>query len=103
VRIEVTYALPHGAICRIYELPACATVADALRAASADAAFASIDLTRSPIGVFGVAARGEQPLNEGDRVEIYRPLPVDPKAARRARVKQARSRRAPDASKSDRS
>ncbi len=38
-----------------------------------------------------------------DRVEIYRPLAVDPKVARRERVKQARALRASSASKSDRS
>ena len=93
MRIEVVYAWPQGAIQRTYELHAAATVGDALRAAGADPAFAGIDLERSPIGVFGAAARREQPLRPGDRVEIYRPLALDPKAARRARVQQARALR----------
>ncbi|MGA2399302.1 MAG: RnfH family protein [Steroidobacteraceae bacterium] len=91
MRIEVAYARVQDAIERSYELPATATVGDALRAAGADPAFAGIDLNGSPIGVFGMAARREQPLHPGDRVEIYRPLALDPKAARRARVKQARA------------
>jgi putative ubiquitin-RnfH superfamily antitoxin RatB of RatAB toxin-antitoxin module len=91
VRIEVVYALAQGAIQRSYDLPAAATVADALRAAGADPAFAGIDVEGSPIGVFGTPARREQPLHPGDRLEIYRPLTLDPKAARRARVKQARA------------
>jgi putative ubiquitin-RnfH superfamily antitoxin RatB of RatAB toxin-antitoxin module len=91
VRIEVAYARPQGAIQRTYELPAAATVGDALRAAGADPAFVGIDLEGSPIGVFGASARREQPLNPGDRVEIYRPLALDPKAARRVRVQQARA------------
>lgn len=103
MRIEVAYALPQGAILRTYELPALATVDDALRAASADPAFAGIDLAGSPVGVFGTTARGEQPLREGDRVEIYRPLALDPKAARRARARQARSLQASNASRSGRS
>lgn len=93
MRVEVAYALPQGAVLRTYELSASATVEDALAAAGADPAFAGIDLDRSRIGVFGTPVRCDQPLNEGDRVEIYRPLAVDPKAARRARVKQARSQR----------
>jgi uncharacterized protein len=36
---------------------------------------------------------GDQRLRDGDRVEIYRPLAADPREARRARVKAARSRR----------
>jgi uncharacterized protein len=91
VRIEVAYARPQGAIQRTYELPAAATVGDALRAAGADPAFVGIDLEGSPIGVFGAPTRRDQPLNPGDRVEIYRPLALDPKAARRVRVQQARA------------
>jgi putative ubiquitin-RnfH superfamily antitoxin RatB of RatAB toxin-antitoxin module len=91
VRIEVTYASPQGALRRLYEVPATATVGDALRAACADPAFMGIDLEGAPFGVFGVPARREQPLYPGDRVEIYRPLALDPKAARRARVQQARA------------
>jgi uncharacterized protein len=91
VRIEVAYALAQGAIQRTYDLPEGATVGDALRAAGADPAFAAIDVEGSPIGVFGALARREQALHPGDRVEIYRPLALDPKAARRARVKQARA------------
>jgi uncharacterized protein len=91
VRIEVTCAWPQRAIQRTYELPAAATVGDALRAAGADPAFVGIDLDGAPIGVFGAPARREQPLYPGDRVEIYRPLALDPKAARRARVQQARA------------
>lgn len=103
MRIEVAYALPQAAVSRTYELPAWATVEDALRAATADRAFAGIDLAHAPVGIFGLPVRREQRLHEGDRVEIYRPLAVDPKAARRARVKQARAARASSASKSDRS
>ncbi len=91
MRIEVAYARPQGVIQRTYELPGAATVSDALRAASADPAFSGIDLEGSPIGVFGAPARREQRLSPGDRVEIYRPLALDPKAARRARVQQARA------------
>ncbi len=93
MRIEVAYARPQGAIQRTYELPAAATVGDALRAAAADPAFEGFDIEGSPIGVFGAPARREQPLHPGDRVEIYRPLALDPKAARRARVRQARALR----------
>jgi uncharacterized protein len=93
VRVEVVCARPQGAIQGTYELPAAATVGDALRAAGADPAFLGIDLEGSPIGVFGAPARREQPLWPGDRVEVYRPLALDPKAARRARVQQARAPR----------
>jgi uncharacterized protein len=91
VRIEVVYARPQGAIQRSYQLTDAATVADALRAAGSDPAFMGVDLEGSPVGVFGAPARREQALRPGDRVEVYRPLALDPKAARRARVQQARA------------
>jgi putative ubiquitin-RnfH superfamily antitoxin RatB of RatAB toxin-antitoxin module len=91
MRIEVVYALAQGAIQRSYDLPAAATVGDALQAACADPAFAGIDFDGSPVGVFGTRVRREQPLHPGDRVEIYRALALDPKAARRTRVKRARA------------
>lgn len=39
----------------------------------------------SSIGVWGRQASWDQVLRENDRVEIYRPLTVDPKVARRER------------------
>ena len=66
------------------------TVGDALKAASADPDFSGIDIDPQAVGVYGKRARTEQVLAAGDRVEIYRALALDPKAARRARVKQAR-------------
>jgi putative ubiquitin-RnfH superfamily antitoxin RatB of RatAB toxin-antitoxin module len=93
IRIEIVYAEPFRARRKILCMRAPASVADALRAAASDPDFAGIDLKHAPVGVFGLAARPEQNLKDGDRVEIYRPLAVDPKAARRARAEQARRRR----------
>ena len=51
-----------------------------------------LDLTRLRVGVFGRLRRTSDPASEGDRIEIYRPLVVDPNAARlrRAATKAAR-------------
>lgn len=84
----MAYALPGRAIVQMYRLTDPATVADALGAAAADPAFAGLDLHGCPVGVYGQLARPAQRLEAGDRVEIYRPLGVDPKTARRARVRQ---------------
>ena len=87
--VEVVHALPHRAILKTFALEAPATVADALAMAASDPDFRGIDLAL-PVGIFGLAVRADQHLREGDRIEIYRPLSADPKAARRARVRQAR-------------
>lgn len=64
------------------ELAAGATLADALRAAGI-AAEAPPD-----VGIWGRGATLATPVCEGDRVEVYRPLAVDPKEARRRRAKR---------------
>lgn len=61
------------------EMPLNATIADAL----SKAGFGSIEIIA--VGVWGKARPLTFVLREHDRVEIYRPLQADPKAARRAR------------------
>jgi putative ubiquitin-RnfH superfamily antitoxin RatB of RatAB toxin-antitoxin module len=93
VRVEVVYALPQRAIEIALVLPVTATVADALAAAAADLRSAGVDVAAAEVGVFGAVVGRNRVLEPGDRIEVYRPLAVDPKAARRARVNQARARR----------
>ena len=59
-------------------LPAGASLRDALRAVGLEA-------SALPAGVWGRSAERSQLLHDGDRVELYRPLLVDPKVARRER------------------
>lgn len=69
------------------ELPAGASVEDALRASSIGAEFPSLDLAAAGFGVWGREAAAGRQLRDGDRVEVYRPLRVDPKVARRERFR----------------
>jgi hypothetical protein len=94
VRIEIVYAEPHRAIVKALSLAAGSCIADALQLAAHDPDFSGVDLVNSPLGVFGRAAVRQYVLKEGDRIEIYRPLAADPKAARRSRVQQARKKSA---------
>jgi putative ubiquitin-RnfH superfamily antitoxin RatB of RatAB toxin-antitoxin module len=95
IGIEVIYAEPHRAIVKTYRLVLPATIEDALRLAAADPEFAGIDFAGSAVGIFGRVSALSQVLTDGDRVEIYRPLTADPKAARRARAREARSKGSP--------
>ncbi|MGR8948650.1 MAG: RnfH family protein [Gammaproteobacteria bacterium] len=47
--------------------------------------FPEIDLTKNRVGVYGRLRDLNDLVSAGDRVEIYQPLLVDPKQARRAR------------------
>lgn len=87
MRVSVAYALPDVQFDVPIELAEGATVADALDAVSDREPFAGLDLANVPVGVFNQVVKDrEQVLQEGDRVEIYRPLAVDPMAARRQRA-----------------
>lgn len=66
-------------------LPAGSTLAQALQASGLAARYPALDLAHAPVGVWGRKAAREQVLRQGDRVEVYRPLRVDPKMARRER------------------
>jgi uncharacterized protein len=87
ITVEVAYALPQRAVVKTFRLSAPATVADALALARSDPEYGAIDWDSAAVGVFGVPAARQRPLRDGDRIEIYRALAVDPKAARRARAK----------------
>ncbi len=61
-------------------------VIDAIEQSGILTEFAEIDLAHNPVGIFGRRCSLERPLHPGDRVEIYRPLAIDPKEARRRRA-----------------
>jgi putative ubiquitin-RnfH superfamily antitoxin RatB of RatAB toxin-antitoxin module len=92
LQIEIAYAEPQRAIVKVFRLAAGSSVAEALRLAALDPDFAGVDLANSALGIFGRLARPDHVLQQGDRIEIYRPLLADPKAARRARAQQARKK-----------
>ena len=84
--VEVIYADPAQQSRVMLELAPHSRVADALDAAIA---LLPIDDWRAfEIGIFGQVCSTQHKLTSGDRVEIYRPLVTDAKAARRARALQ---------------
>ncbi|MEN9539629.1 MAG: hypothetical protein RLZZ126_1864 [Pseudomonadota bacterium] len=80
---------------RPLQLPAGATLGDALDACPEARAFALQDAAR-PLhtGVWGRRLPLSTVLHEGDRVELYRPLQVDPMVARRERFQKQGSKKA---------
>lgn len=85
LRVEVVFAAVARAHVKSVQLERGATVADAVRASGiADEIGSAIDYSR--VGVFGRVVSPTTPLRDGDRVEIYRPLKIDPKEARRRRA-----------------
>ena len=88
--VEVCYALAERQTLLTVQLPAGATVRDAIDASGVLQRHPDIDLSVQRIGVFGKLRALDAPLADHDRVEIYRPLTVDPKVARQRRVEKSR-------------
>lgn len=89
-RCTVAFATPQRQWLWQVQLPDEATVADALvqaRALSADAEVA----WDADVGIFGELCERSAVPRDGDRIELYRPLRLDPKESRRER---ARARKA---------
>lgn len=86
MHVEVVYALPQQQHRVHLELTEGAVVADALIAVARMEPFRSLPLETLTLAVYGDIVQRNQVLNPGDRVEILRPLLVDPKEARRRRA-----------------
>ncbi len=94
IAVEVAYSPKAGEVdCVALRLPIGSTVADALRASGIPQRH-GLDADGLRVGVWCKAKEAGTVLRERDRVEIYRPLLVDPKEARRQRYKRHRERTA---------
>ena len=80
---QVTLTLPNGA-----------TVLDALQQGGLIERHPEIDPAQAKLGVWGKLRQPGDVLREGDRVEVYRPLLVDPKEARRQRYRSHKEKAA---------
>ncbi|MDR5738557.1 MULTISPECIES: RnfH family protein [unclassified Caballeronia] len=91
LRIDVCYGLPGGdSFYAHVDLSDGATVGEAIEASGVLRQHPEIDLSTQKVGVFGKLKPLYAALVDLDRVEIYRPLKVDPKTARQRRVDKAR-------------
>ena len=88
LRIVVAYSPAAGQVDVVnLSLPEGTTVMQALRASGLLERHTGVDLATHKIGVWGKLRSPDDVLRDGDRVEVYRPLVVDPKEARRQRYK----------------
>jgi len=53
----------------------------------------AIDLKTNEVGIFGKIVALDTLVRAGDRIEIYRPLILDPKQARRLRAKKEKQKK----------
>ncbi|WP_298449282.1 RnfH family protein [uncultured Marinobacter sp.] len=90
LRVEVAYARPDRQEIISVQVPDGATAVDAARLSGIAAIFPEIDVDSINMGIFGKVIKkpSDHELRDGDRVELYRPLQIDPKQARLNRAKK---------------
>lgn len=94
ITVEVAYALPERQRLVKLTVPCGTTALDAAQRAGLVETFPDLVIDESTrLGIFGHVVGQDQPLRDGDRVEIYRPLLADPKEVRKARAARAKARR----------
>ncbi|MDE2272030.1 MAG: RnfH family protein [Xanthomonadaceae bacterium] len=87
IEVSVVYAEPRRALRIDLKLPLGATLADAIERSGLRTAHPEIGIRADRLGIFSRKAAPDTVLRDGDRVEIYRPLLIDPKEARRQRAR----------------
>ncbi len=93
LHLSVVYSRPGLSFERQLLLPSPASVAVAIEASGILDVVAELRNAKLDVGIFSRPCRMTDALHDGDRVEIYRPLLLDPKEARRARAAIRRQRK----------
>ncbi|BDB22014.1 UPF0125 protein [Pseudomonas sp. CYM-20-01] len=91
VEFEVVYAAEDRQVLLAVTAPAGTQLRAAVQASGIAVQFPELDLADCPLGIFGrvVTDADVRPVQDGDRIEIYRPLLADPKEVRRLRAAKA--------------
>lgn len=97
IKVEVAYATPERQLIVPLNVPVGTTALESVKLSNIVSEFSEIDIDKDPMGIFSKPLDGkgrpkpyEYVMTAGDRVEIYRPLLIDPKAARLDRAKTSK-------------
>ncbi len=85
MNVGVCYAEVDRQLWMRLEVPEQSTIADAIQLSGLLKLYPEINLDSQKVGIFGKLAKLDTPVQEGDRVEIYRPITADPQAVQRRR------------------
>ncbi|SFN61601.1 hypothetical protein SAMN04488056_101484 [Cohaesibacter marisflavi] len=78
MNIGVAYVTPTHKVWLKMEMPDGCTIEEAIHRSGLLDQFPDIDLETQKVGIFGRIAKLGKVLEDGDRVEIYRPITADP-------------------------
>jgi putative ubiquitin-RnfH superfamily antitoxin RatB of RatAB toxin-antitoxin module len=91
ISIEVVFAAPDRQKLVTINMAAGASVAHSIAASGLATEFPDYRFENLEFGIWGRMVSADHPLLPGDRVEIYRPLAIDPREARRNLALEGRS------------
>jgi putative ubiquitin-RnfH superfamily antitoxin RatB of RatAB toxin-antitoxin module len=86
INVEVVYATAEKQTLLTVEIPENSTVKTAILKSGILTQYPELELENLTVGIFSTPCTLEKTLTAGDRVEIYRPLLVNPKEMRRSRA-----------------
>lgn len=84
--MQVAYATPAEQVSIPLEVAAGTSVREVIEISGLLDRFPDVDLAVNRVGIYGRLCAPEDAVHAGDRVEVYRPLRIDPKEARRLRA-----------------
>ena len=90
IAIEVAYASVNKSCLIQVEVEEGTTVQQAIASSGILQQYPDINLQTNKVGLFSKIVALDVPVRAGDRIEIYRPLLLDPKEARRLRAEKAK-------------
>ena len=93
IPIEVAYASPQQSWLIPFNVEEGTTIQQAIVASGILDQCPAIDLETNEVGIFSKIVALDTLLRAGDRIEIYRPLILDPKQARRLRAEKAKQKK----------
>jgi putative ubiquitin-RnfH superfamily antitoxin RatB of RatAB toxin-antitoxin module len=86
IQVQVCYALADKVYLQDVSIPATGVIQDAILASGVLQQYPEIELATARVGIFGKLKALDSLLQQGDRVEIYRPLQAEPMESRRRRA-----------------
>ena len=86
ISVELVFAAPERQRLSALQVPEGATVGDVIAAGRLQVDFPDQVIGELQTGIWGRPVGRDEPVRDGDRVEVYRPLRMDPREARRLKV-----------------
>jgi putative ubiquitin-RnfH superfamily antitoxin RatB of RatAB toxin-antitoxin module len=85
--VEVVLATPERQVLLTVNVEEGASVADVVASSGIGSQFPGLAVADMAVGIWGKPVSRDSMVNAGDRVELYRPLEIDPREARRQRAR----------------